>query len=156
LAHPVNSPPLGTALMITVTRKLRRSGARVYLRAELSARVAYRALAQQRNLRGSSDALWNLGSKPDFRDHSHRIWQRNGSAVEPPGGGRQHAGLPFRKPIPLGRSKCSDSFARCTGTEALRFNPASPAEAGVHGRNGSRLSPGKRGGGVRWIIRLDL
>jgi len=24
--------------------------------------------------------------------------------VEPPGGGRQHAGLPFRKPVALGRS----------------------------------------------------
>jgi hypothetical protein len=34
LAHPVNSPPLGTALMITVTRKLRRSGTRVHFRAE--------------------------------------------------------------------------------------------------------------------------
>ena len=41
-----------------------------------------------------------LGSKPDFRDQSHRIWQRNGSAVEPPGEGRQHAGTPFRKPVP--------------------------------------------------------
>jgi hypothetical protein len=69
--------------------------------------------------------------------------------VEPPGEGRQHAGMPFRKPVPR-PILVLRTIQMIQQTPLLAF----PAKAGIYLCRGDRLSPVKRDGTRCFIARV--